>query len=133
MVGFKWAPWSHLWRDVGFLIECGGHPDLRAPRWVPRFKSTQDKNVRVLRAVKSACPACTKAIYIYKYIYFSPQLREVCSQDRLYGAWPLTDPGVEMERAVPEVLYSSRSWRRSGEGVVDPKSKPRERRGAEVH
>ena len=48
------------------------------------------------------------------------------------GAWPLTDPGVEAERAVPEVLYSSRSWHRSGEGVAELKSKRRGRRGAEV-
>ena len=34
------------------------------------------------------------------------------------GALPLTDPGVEVERAVSEALYSSRSWRRSGEGVA---------------
>ena len=46
--------------------------------------------------------------------------------------WPLTDPGVEVERAVPEGLYSSRSWRRSGEGIAELKSKRRRRRGAEV-
>ena len=46
----------------------------------------------------------------------------------IYGSWPLTDPGVEAERAVPGV---SRSWRRK-EGVADLTSKRRERRGAEV-
>ena len=44
----------------------------------------------------------------------------VCSSNggHHYGAWPLTGPGVEEERAVPEVLYSPRIWRRSGEGVT---------------
>ena len=50
----------------------------------------------------------------------------------VYGAWPPTDPGVEVERAVPEVLHSSGSWRWSGEGVAELKSKRRGRRGAEV-
>ena len=50
----------------------------------------------------------------------------------IYGAWPLTDPGVELERAVPEVSCSSRRWRRSGEGVAELKSKRRGRRGVEV-
>ena len=36
----------------------------------------------------------------------------------VYGAWPLTDPCVEVETAVPEVLCSSRSWRRSREVVA---------------
>ena len=41
-------------------------------------------------------------------------------------------PGVGLERAAPEVWYSSRSWRRSGEGVAELKSTRRGRRGAEV-
>ena len=41
-------------------------------------------------------------------------------------------PGVEVERAVPEVWCSSRSGSRSGEGVTELKSKGRGRRGAEV-
>ena len=41
-------------------------------------------------------------------------------------------PGVEVERAVPEVWCSSRSASRSGEGVAELKSKRRGRRGAEV-
>ena len=41
-------------------------------------------------------------------------------------------PGVEVERVVPEVWYSSRSGGRSGEGVAELKSKRRGRRGAEV-
>ena len=51
----------------------------------------------------------------------------------IYGTWPLTDTGVEVESAVPEVLLSSSSWRRSGEGVVELKSKRRGRGGAVVH
>ena len=41
-------------------------------------------------------------------------------------------PGVEEERAVSEVWYSSRSGSRSGEGVAELKSKRRGRRGGEV-
>ena len=41
-------------------------------------------------------------------------------------------PGVEVERAVPEVWRSSRSGNRSGEGVAELESKRKGRRGAEV-
>ena len=41
-------------------------------------------------------------------------------------------PGVEVERAVPEVWCSSRSGSRSGEGVAELKSQRRTRRSAEV-
>ena len=43
-------------------------------------------------------------------------------------------PGVEVERVVPEVWYSSRMvGSRSGEVVAELKSKRRGRRGSEVH
>ena len=41
-------------------------------------------------------------------------------------------PGVEVERAVPDVWCSSRIGSRSGEGVTELKSKRRGRRRAEV-
>ena len=54
-----------------------------------------------------------------KYIYVEPGLSR--------------GPGVEVERVVPEVWYSSRMiGSRSGEVVAELKSKPRGRRGAEV-
>ena len=58
---------------------CCLTPEGRLPRfvgvvglvqlqWLPRFKSAQDKGVRGLRAVKSACPAYTKS-YIFTATY----------------------------------------------------------------
>ena len=45
---------------------------------------------------------------------------------------PSRGPGVEVERAVPEVWCSSRRGSQSGEGVADLKSKRRGCCGAEV-
>ena len=65
--------------------------------------------------------------YIYIYIGFVDPAVVTTMEPGLSR-----DPGVGVERAATVVSYSSRTWRRSGEGVVELKSKRRGRRGAEV-
>ena len=47
-------------------------------KWVTRFKSAQGKNVRDLKAVKSACPAYAES-YIFPTTYKSILLRALIS------------------------------------------------------
>ena len=66
------------------------------------------------------------ANFIYGFLYVVPTVVTTRESGLSRG------PCVEVERAVSEVWYSSRSGRRSGEVVAELKGKRRRRRGTEA-